>query len=92
MFSSPLSRLRLLSPIPSPTNAIVRWESVSGRKYFVQRGANLNAQPTFLTVATNVADPKPDPPKPVDPQPEPPRQPQFEELVLPASSVARTTK
>jgi type IV secretory pathway VirB10-like protein len=38
-------------------------------------------------VATNVAEPRPDPPKTIDPQPEPPRQPQFEELVLPASSV-----
>jgi hypothetical protein len=36
---------------------------------------------------TSVAEAKPDPPKPIDPQPEPPRQPQFEELVLPASSV-----
>jgi PKD repeat protein len=52
--TDPLSRLRMLSPVPSPTNAIVRWESVSGRKYFVQRGANLNAQPTFATVATNL--------------------------------------
>jgi hypothetical protein len=43
--------------------------------------------PPPAPVPTNVAEPKPDPPKPVDPQPEPPRQPQFEELVLPASSV-----
>jgi hypothetical protein len=42
---------------------------------------------TPAPVPTNVAEPKPDPPKPIDPQPEPPRQPQFEELVLPASSV-----
>jgi type IV secretory pathway VirB10-like protein len=37
--------------------------------------------------ATTVADAKPDPPKPFESQPEPPRTPQFEELVLPASSV-----
>jgi type IV secretory pathway VirB10-like protein len=37
--------------------------------------------------ATTVAEAKPDPPKPFESQPEPPRAPQFEELVLPASSV-----
>jgi type IV secretory pathway VirB10-like protein len=37
--------------------------------------------------ATTVAEAKPDPPKPFESQPEPPRPPQFEELVLPASSV-----
>jgi type IV secretory pathway VirB10-like protein len=36
---------------------------------------------------TSVTDPKPDFAKPVDPQPEPPRRPEFEQLVLPASSV-----
>jgi len=31
--------------------------------------------------------PAPEPPRPVEPQPEPPRVPQFEEVILPASSV-----
>jgi hypothetical protein len=33
------------------------------------------------------APPAPEPPKPVEPQPEPPRVPQFDEVILPASSV-----
>lgn len=38
-------------------------------------------------VTASVTEPKPDVLKPLEPQPEPPRQPQFEEVVLPASSV-----
>ncbi len=41
-------------------------------------------QPSAAAVAPAAT---PDPVKPIEPQPEPPRQPQFEELILPASSV-----
>jgi hypothetical protein len=43
--------------------------------------------PPAAPVAASVIEAKPDPPRPADPQPELPRPPQFEELVLPASSV-----
>lgn len=33
---------------------IVTWQSVSGIRYFVQRGSDLNAQPIFTTIASNV--------------------------------------
>lgn len=42
---------------------------------------------TTATVAQNLPEQKLDPPRPAEAQPEPPRVPQFEELVLPASSV-----
>ena len=49
-----LSVLRLLSPSPGAPGVIVRWQSVSGLHYFLERGADLGAQPSFLPLATNI--------------------------------------
>jgi PKD repeat protein len=52
--TNPDSVLRMFNPTVNASNIVVRWQSVSGRKYFVQRATNLAVQPSFLTVATNI--------------------------------------
>jgi hypothetical protein len=52
--TNPDSALRMLNPTINSSNIVVRWQSVSGRKYFVQRATNLAAQPAFLTIVTNI--------------------------------------
>jgi hypothetical protein len=52
--TNPRSSLAMLSPTVSGTNIVVRWQSVSARKYFLQRATDLSVQPTFLTLATNI--------------------------------------
>jgi hypothetical protein len=49
-----LSVLRLLPPVPMGKDAIVRWQSVSNRVYFLERSTNLAASPSFLPLATNL--------------------------------------
>jgi len=44
-------------------------------------------EPQAAPVQTTPPPPAPEPSKPVEPQPEPPRVPQFEEVILPSSSV-----
>jgi PKD repeat protein len=52
--TNPDSALRMLNPTINSSNIVVRWQSVSGRKYFVQRATTLAAQPAFLTIVTNI--------------------------------------
>lgn len=47
-----LSVLRLRSPTAGPTGVIVRWQSVSGLTYFLERSTDLAA--AFQSVATNI--------------------------------------
>jgi hypothetical protein len=49
-----LSVLRLLSPVSGAPGLIVRWQSVSGRNYFLERGDPLRAQAPFLPIATDI--------------------------------------
>ena len=49
-----LSVLRLLPPVPMGKDAIVRWQSVSNRVYFLERSTNLAASPSFLPLAMNL--------------------------------------
>jgi len=49
-----LSMLRLLTPTSGAPGVIVRWQSVSARTYFVERGTNLGAQTPFLPLATEI--------------------------------------
>jgi hypothetical protein len=49
-----LSVLRLLSATPVGTNVLVRWPSVEGVNYFLERSANLGASPPFTTLAINL--------------------------------------
>jgi PKD repeat protein len=51
---NPLSSLALLNPSGGISNIVVRWQSVPGRAYFLQRATNLAGQPPFLTVASNL--------------------------------------
>jgi len=53
--TSLLSCLTMLNPTGSVYNRVLRWQSVAGRSYFVQRATNLAVQPAFLTIVTNVA-------------------------------------
>ena len=53
--TSLLSCLTMLNPTGSVSNRVLRWQSVAGRSYFVQRATNLAVQPAFLTIVTNVA-------------------------------------
>jgi hypothetical protein len=50
-----LSVLRLLTPVVSGSGLVVRWESVSGRAYFLERSSDLGAQPAFLRLAGQIA-------------------------------------
>ena len=49
-----LSVLRLLSPASGAPGVRVRWQSVSGLNYFLERGTHLGVQPGFLPLATNI--------------------------------------
>jgi hypothetical protein len=44
-----LSCLRLVSAVHTNANVIVRWQSVAGMNYFLERSTNLMAQFTVLT-------------------------------------------
>ena len=48
------SVLKMLVPAPGPSSAAVTWLSVSNRSYFLQRAGDLRAQPSFVTLATNI--------------------------------------
>jgi PKD repeat protein len=47
-----LSALRMVSALPTPTNATVTWQSVAGVNYFLERSADLAAP--FTLLATNI--------------------------------------
>jgi hypothetical protein len=47
-----LSALRMVSALPTGTNATVTWQSVAGVNYFLERSANLAAP--FTLLATNI--------------------------------------
>ncbi len=49
------SGLRLFLPEPVGADVALRWESVSNRCYFVERGTDLSSAARFLTIATNLA-------------------------------------
>lgn len=53
---NPSSVLQMLSATnsTSPAGITVKWQSVSGIQYSIQRSTNLTAQPAFLTVQTNI--------------------------------------
>jgi hypothetical protein len=48
------SALRLLTPLISTDGLLVRWESVSGQTYFLERSTNLIAHPVFVPLASNI--------------------------------------
>ena len=54
--TNPLSCLRMdaLAPSGGATGMVIRWESVTGRLYAVDRGTNLLAMPPFLSLVTNI--------------------------------------
>ena len=52
--SNAMSALRLLTPVSGAPGVVVRWESVSDRIYFLERGTNLGAQPPFLPLSSNI--------------------------------------
>jgi hypothetical protein len=49
-----LSVLRLLPPEAGGTNMTVTWQSVAGVNYFLERGTDLGARPSFLPLARNL--------------------------------------
>lgn len=52
--TSAASVLKLYAPSNSPAGVTVTWQSVSGVNYFLQRSANLTAQPAFSLVESNL--------------------------------------
>ena len=50
-----LSALRLLTPSTDGTNLSVRWESVSGKSYFLERSTGLGTNASFLPLANGIA-------------------------------------
>jgi hypothetical protein len=49
-----LSVLLLLSTSPDGSNVTVRWQSVAGVNYFLERSTNLSATPPFTPLATSL--------------------------------------
>jgi hypothetical protein len=49
-----LSVLQMLTPSNSVSGLYARWRSVSGKAYFLQRSTNLNANPPFVTIQSNI--------------------------------------
>ena len=49
-----LSVLRLLAPSATASGLLVRWQSVTNRRYFLERRSNLAGQPAFAPLATNI--------------------------------------
>ncbi|HEU0009365.1 MAG TPA: choice-of-anchor Q domain-containing protein [Verrucomicrobiae bacterium] len=49
-----LSVLRLLTPVPVGSDFVLRWESVPGRYYFLERSTNLTQLPPFLPLASGI--------------------------------------
>ncbi|MBK7999657.1 MAG: hypothetical protein IPK15_13310 [Verrucomicrobia bacterium] len=49
-----MSALRLLTPVYVSPSVIVRWQSVSDRNYFIERGTNSGTQPFFLLLRSNI--------------------------------------
>jgi len=49
-----LSVLLLLSTSPDGSNVTVRWQSVAGMNYFLERSTNLSATPPFTPLATRL--------------------------------------
>ncbi|MCX6929314.1 MAG: hypothetical protein NT154_39750, partial [Verrucomicrobia bacterium] len=52
--TNPLSVLRLLAPVADSTSVTVRWESVAGINYFLERSTSLIPPILFIPLATNV--------------------------------------
>jgi len=50
-----LSVLRMVNATNSPTGAMVSWQSVATRSYWLERAINLGVIPRFQTLATNIA-------------------------------------
>lgn len=48
------SVLRLLTPLVTTDGLLVRWQSLSGQNYFLERSADLGGQPTFVPWASNI--------------------------------------
>jgi hypothetical protein len=40
--------------VATSSNTVVSWQSVAGKTYFLQRSANLTAQPPFFTLQSNI--------------------------------------
>jgi hypothetical protein len=51
---NPGSALRLLTPSFSANGLVVRWQSVNGQTYFLERGKNLGAQSAFTPLASDL--------------------------------------
>jgi hypothetical protein len=49
-----LSALRLVTPELSGTDLVIRWSSVPGRNYFLERSTNLTSGGSFIPVARNI--------------------------------------
>jgi hypothetical protein len=49
-----LSVLRLVSALRTGGNVTVRWQSVAGVSYFLERSTDLSATPPFMLLATNL--------------------------------------
>jgi hypothetical protein len=49
-----LSALRLLAPAPSNPNIVVRWQSVAGVTYFLERSVDLSSVPAFTRIASGL--------------------------------------
>jgi hypothetical protein len=52
--TDPRSALRLVSAMPTGTNATVTWQSVAGVSYFLERSTNLASQGSFAPIVTNI--------------------------------------
>jgi hypothetical protein len=51
---SPSSCLKMLSPADAAPSLAVRWQSVSGKKYLIERSTDFEAQPPFSILSGNI--------------------------------------
>ena len=52
--TNPLSVLKMLAPSNNVSGITVKWQSVLGVNYYLQRGTNLHLHPTFVSIQSNV--------------------------------------
>ncbi|HTA29593.1 MAG TPA: choice-of-anchor Q domain-containing protein, partial [Candidatus Cybelea sp.] len=52
--TNPVSVLQMITATNAPTGLSVTWQSVSGINYYLQRAGNLQSQPAFSSIQSNI--------------------------------------
>jgi parallel beta-helix repeat protein len=52
--TDPSSALKMASPAKNSSGAVITWQSVTNKTYYIQRSSNLGAQPPFSALQSNI--------------------------------------